>query len=381
MIKNDTVSEWQAVMQRMVEDFDSDPNARDVARVLRLPGFPHQKNPDSPHMVRMVSQSPRAPYRWDEITAAIPPLQLVLPDYRTVKGKGIDCPLELESAMASLNPDAPYNDWLAIGMALHHADNGGGEGFALWDDWSARGGQYQIGECEYKWQGFGKYSGSPVTLGTVFAKAKEAGWNWPNERALLAETAKEICAETIADSVSDPKAYLGCAAIEAFKILRAEDPPAYECARIDLKKANKGVRIGALDELIGKPLDDDNDRASLSSKLADLAEDRCELWRDPDGNCYASFDRQIDDKPMHREHWPIVSSSFREWLAWLAHSELRATPSGDVLKSVQSALAGKAKFDGEQHAVALRIKTARSDRVRLLRNWDENGGKKRNQKC
>ena len=227
------VIEWLAVMRRMVADWDSDPNAKDAARVLRLPGFPHQKNPDSPHMVRVVAQSSRAHYRWEEIVAVIPPLLIEAKDYRAIKGKGINCPLEIKSALAALNPDSSYGEWLTVGMALHHADNGGGEGFALWDDFSARGGLYRLGECEAKWPGFGSYSGPPVSLGTVFAKAKEAGWNWPSERALLAEAAKQICEVTIAISASDPKAYLKFAPIEAFKILRAEDPSAYEGARQD----------------------------------------------------------------------------------------------------------------------------------------------------
>jgi hypothetical protein len=346
------VIEWLAVMRRMVADWDSDPNAKDAARVLRLLGFPHQKNPESPHMVRVVALSSRTHYRWDEIVAVIPPLQMAVKNYHAIKGNGIKCPLEIKSALASLDPDSKYDDWIAVGMALHHADNGGGEGFALWDDWSAHeSGLYQLGECEYKWDGFGDYSGPAVTLGTVFHMAKEAGWNWPNERALLAEAAKLICDATIAISASDPKAYLKFAPIEAFKILRAEDPSAYEGARQDLKKSNKDIRIGALDSLVGKPPADD-DRASLSSKLADLASERCELWHDPDGNCFASFDR---DEPIHREHWAISSEAFREWLAWLAHTELEAAPSGDALKSVQNALAGKAKFDGDQHTTALRI--------------------------
>ena len=349
------VSEWLAVMRRMVADWNSDPNAKDAARVLRLPGFPHQKNPDAPHMILVVAQSSRAPYRWDEIVDVIPPLQIEAKDRRAIKGKGIHCPLEIKSALASLDPDAKYGFWITTGMALHHADNGGGEGFALWDDWSAKGGSYELGECADKWDSFGEHSGPPVTLATVFHMAKEVGWNWPNERALLAETAKRLCEATIAISVSDSKAYLQPAAIEAFQIIRTEDPPAYESVRIDLKKANKDIRIGALDGLVGKPLDAENERASISSKLADLASDRCELWHDPDGNCLASFDRQTGDEPAHREHWSIASSAFREWLAWLAHSELEAAPSGDALKSVQNALAGKAKFDGEQHTTALRI--------------------------
>lgn len=345
-------SEWLAVMRRMVADWDSDPNAKDAARALRLPGFPHQKNPDSPHMVRVVAHSSRAPYRWHEVIAIIPPLPVEIPDYRAVKGTGIHQPLELKSALGALNPDASYGPWLAVGMACHHADNGGGEGFAIWDDWSARGGLYRPGECAAKWEGFGRYSGAQVTLGTVFALAKAAGWNWPTERALLAETAKAICKATVAAAAADASAYLTPAAIEAFKIVRAEDRLAYESQRTELKKANKDIRIGALDELVGKVADDGDGKISLSSKLAALAESRCELWHDGDGDCYASLDR---GEPAHREHWPIASSGFREWLAWLAHSVLDAAPSGDALKSVQNALSGKAKFDGDQHATALRI--------------------------
>jgi hypothetical protein len=348
-------SEWLAVMRRMVADWDSDPNAKDAARVLRLPGFPHQKDPSAPHMVRVVAQSSRAAYLWGAIGAAVPPLPLEIKDCRTIKGKGIECPLRLQSALDALNPDSDYFDWLADGMALHHADNGGGEGFVLWDDFSQRGGLYRPGECEDKWDSFGRYSGPPVTLGTVFATAKAAGWEWATARKSLIEDARAIVASAIGLSREDPQAYLEPDVIEAFEILKAEDPIDFERKRAELKKANKEIRIGALDDLVGKVEDDRDDRASLSSRLADIAESRCDLWHDADGNCYASFDRQVKDEPLHREHWPVASSGFREWLAWLAHSELGAAPSGDVLKSAQNALSGKAKFDGEQHSTALRI--------------------------
>lgn len=348
-----SISAWSAVIRRMVAEWDSDPNAKDAARVLRLPGFPRQKNPDDPNMVRMVPQSNRAPYRWDEITAVIPPLEVKIPDYRVAQGKGIKSPLELKSALAALDPDAGYADWIAVGMALHQADNGGGEGFALWDDWSARGGLYRPGECAAKWESFGRPSGPPVTLGTTFHRAQEAGWKWPSERALLAETAEAICRATIALSATDAGAYLTPASIEAFGIVRAEDPATYEGLRTSLKQANKDVRVGALDDLVGKcNSDDDGGRVPLSARLADLAESRCELWHDADRDGYASFDR---GEPAHREHWPINSTGFREFLAWLAHSELDAAPSSDVLKTVQNALAGKAKFDGEHHATVLRV--------------------------
>ncbi len=362
LIDNETApthSEWMAVMRRMVADWDSDPNAKDATRVLRLPGFPHQKNPSSPHMVSIVSQSTRAPYKWHEITSVIEPLQISTPENRTIKGKGIDRPLELKSALSTLDPDESYADWLSVGMALHHADNGGSEGFTLWEEFSARGAKYVPSECSNKWQSFGNHSGQTVTLATIFAKAKQKGWNWPSERTLLVDTAKHICEAVLLAAAQDSKAILNPNAIEAFKITLSEDPIFYERMRTDLKKANKEIRIGALESLIGKLPEDSNERTSISAQLIEISEAKCELWHDLDGNCYASFDRKIENEKTHREHWSISSTGFREWLAWLAHSELNAAPSSDALKTVQNSLAGKAKFDGQQYATALR--TAKDD--------------------
>lgn len=64
-------ADWEAAMRRMVADHGSDPNAKDRARVLRLPGFYHMKNPDAPHMVRIVAESGELPYSWARITEAI----------------------------------------------------------------------------------------------------------------------------------------------------------------------------------------------------------------------------------------------------------------------------------------------------------------------
>ncbi|HJW56905.1 MAG TPA: DUF3987 domain-containing protein [Burkholderiaceae bacterium] len=52
-----------------------DTNAGDIARVLRLPGTLHLKNPAKPHLVRIVGEHPsQARYTWDQITQAFPPL-------------------------------------------------------------------------------------------------------------------------------------------------------------------------------------------------------------------------------------------------------------------------------------------------------------------
>jgi putative DNA primase/helicase len=66
---------WDSIMATMVHEYGSDPNAKDRSRVLRLPGFYHQKNPDQPHLVRIVQESGETRYSLAEIAKLIPPAQ------------------------------------------------------------------------------------------------------------------------------------------------------------------------------------------------------------------------------------------------------------------------------------------------------------------
>ena len=77
----------------------------------------------------------------------------------------------LIQALGAINPDASYETWLNVGMALKY------EGYTLsvWEDWSRNGTKYHPGECEKKWAGFNG-STNPVTGGTIYEYAKQAGW-------------------------------------------------------------------------------------------------------------------------------------------------------------------------------------------------------------
>jgi hypothetical protein len=74
------------------------------------------------------------------------------------------------------NNDLPYEDWIAIGMAIHHATQG--SGFDLWDSWSATSGKHDSKQMQYKWGSFGR-SANPVTVGTLIHHATENGWVMP----------------------------------------------------------------------------------------------------------------------------------------------------------------------------------------------------------
>ncbi len=94
----------------------------------------------------------------------------------------------IQTALDHISPDVPYDNWLRIGMALHHWDQQAG--FAIWDAWSARGKKYVDGEPPLKWDGF--KSGGGVTLGTLFDMAKKAGWSPPEKQREPLPTDEEI---------------------------------------------------------------------------------------------------------------------------------------------------------------------------------------------
>lgn len=79
--------------------------------------------------------------------------------------------LELERAI-------DYEEWLAIGMALHQVDDCLLED---WVEWSAQAPNFQEGVCEDKWRTFERLPGGPSPEGarglqTLRAKAKEDGF-------------------------------------------------------------------------------------------------------------------------------------------------------------------------------------------------------------
>ncbi|KFB69278.1 PriCT-2 domain-containing protein [Candidatus Accumulibacter vicinus] len=351
---------WREGMNRMVVDFGSDPNACDPARVLRLPGFYHQKDPSRPFMVRIHARTPIPPYSWQQITSVIEPLpkkRVERAAMQALQGRGIENPLQLKSALAAIEPDCEYMDWLKVGMALHHASDGSGEAFALWDEWSATGSSYRDGETEIKWDSFGGYKDTPVMLGTIFFMAREDGWDWETEKLSLIENARAELQRVLAAVVTDPKAHLAPTTTEALSIIKAYDPREYEAARIDIKLANSSVRVCALDSLVDRHAagDDGGHEDSLAKRLTDLAARRCELWHDQDGNAYATFQRTDKDDAIHSEHWRIDSLGFREWLGWFAHTQLKAAPASEPIKACQNALSGIAKFDGVEHKPARRV--------------------------
>ncbi len=85
---------------------------------------------------------------------------------------------EVRAALAKLDPDLSYPEWIEVGMA---AKAGLGDaGLPIWVEWCGRGSKYRRGEPEEKWRSFG---GSGVGLGTLFKRALDSGWQFPEVSA------------------------------------------------------------------------------------------------------------------------------------------------------------------------------------------------------
>jgi hypothetical protein len=81
---------------------------------------------------------------------------------------------QINQCLAVLDPECGHDDWLHIGMALHHETLG--DGFALWDAWSALSGKYPGREAlEARWTSFGQSGGRPITARALVRQAASHG--------------------------------------------------------------------------------------------------------------------------------------------------------------------------------------------------------------
>lgn len=91
-------------------------------------------------------------------------------------------PSNIDRALSYLQALVPsraedYDEWLAVGMALHSVDD---SLLREWDSWSQQSSKYKPGVCEVKWKSF-KRTG--VSIGSLAHMAKSDGWTSPFEKS------------------------------------------------------------------------------------------------------------------------------------------------------------------------------------------------------
>lgn len=154
---------------------------------------------------------------------------------------------QMSELLDALDPDMGREDWIRVGMALHHECEGDDTGFDLWHDWSEMGGKYPSEEAlRQQWDSFERRKGSgrrQITMASVIKMAREAGQ--PRPSLATADVLKSVVAETEAYSGgATPADFDG-----RFSIVHASDalsrPPISWLIKNVIPKADLGVLFGA----------------------------------------------------------------------------------------------------------------------------------------
>ena len=136
---------------------------------------------------------------------------------------------QMEELLSVLDADIPREEWIRVGMALHHECDGDDTGFYLWNDWSENGEKYPSEEAlRTQWESFERRKGSGqrnITMATVMKMAKEAGYRDTGiDSCDLRQQAQEVTSNLPqVDGVRTPDGYSG-----KFPVHGAGDPALHQ---------------------------------------------------------------------------------------------------------------------------------------------------------
>lgn len=91
---------------------------------------------------------------------------------------------EIRAALYVIDPNCSREEWITVGMALHHAGFETDEmeaALTLWDDWSSQSlAKYRgPGDVQTQWRSFRPDRQDGVRLGSLFHLAQRSGWQRP----------------------------------------------------------------------------------------------------------------------------------------------------------------------------------------------------------
>lgn len=82
---------------------------------------------------------------------------------------------EVTKKLNKLNSSMHYEQWVKVGMALHHWD--ANKGLELWENWSKGADNYEAGKTAKQWQAFDDKKSNLVTLGTLYHMGEAADYD------------------------------------------------------------------------------------------------------------------------------------------------------------------------------------------------------------
>jgi hypothetical protein len=140
-----------------------DPGAKDLPRVLRLPGTHNYKPKYAPSYpeVSYVKCDLDLGYTLDDLIARRKPKTVQA--FRTTVDTDDATKAQAALDRLSVGRREQYQDWINVGLALYSL---GEEGLRLWEAWSSGSQKYRSGECERKWRTFKKITS--ISIGSLF---------------------------------------------------------------------------------------------------------------------------------------------------------------------------------------------------------------------
>ncbi|WP_201007935.1 DNA-primase RepB domain-containing protein [Paenibacillus glycanilyticus] len=67
IMQDGNINKFVPIQKALAQTFDSDPMITNLSRVMRIPGFYHMKNPESPYMVKVIQWGREKPFTQEEL--------------------------------------------------------------------------------------------------------------------------------------------------------------------------------------------------------------------------------------------------------------------------------------------------------------------------
>lgn len=165
----------------------ADRSAAPPVHPLRWPGSWNLKR--RPRMAKVIAGNERAEVHLEDALSALQ--EAVEASGLAMAGAGKHVPGEPQAPLAQIaaalghvaNPDASWDDWNRMGMAVWRATGGTDDGFRVWADWSAKSSKHDDQACADRWIHYATSPPNRIGAGTIFFLARASGWRREPPRA------------------------------------------------------------------------------------------------------------------------------------------------------------------------------------------------------
>lgn len=174
------LADFRTAQLRLAEHYNTDRKVFDLPRVMRVPGFLHNKNRDNPIEVQLVHGCHPSTIGFDctpveALLRGLPTVE-VQPEDAEPREPSASPPCvrmtsrEAVEALGRIDPGCDNATWVKVGQALHSCKfMDGTDSFELWDEWSQASNKYPgRAECLRRWNSFSWREAGGIRIESLF---------------------------------------------------------------------------------------------------------------------------------------------------------------------------------------------------------------------